>query len=199
MSGAATRWRLIELQRHHQAIQTGAELLDRKREGLLRALAERSRASVEARAALTVALADADAVLARAIVEAGEAPALAATLAQPRIARLDVEHESVVGVRVPRLIASFDAAVPHYGPGGTCAALDDTVRAFAGLLPAIVRLAEEEEVERTLRRGLRRTTRTLNALRNVLLPAVEADIRAVASALEEEERDEAVRWRAGRS
>ena len=199
MRGAATRWRLIELQRRRQAIENGADLLDRKREGLLRALAERSRASVETRAALTEEIEKAYAILARAVIETGETAALAATLAQPRIARLEIEHESVVGVRVPRLIASFEAAVPHYGPGGTCAALDDAVHAFAALLPAIVRLAELEEVERTLRRGLRRTTRTLNALRNVLLPAVEADIRAVASALEEEERDEAVRWRAGRS
>jgi V/A-type H+-transporting ATPase subunit D len=199
VSGAATRWRLIELQRRRQAILNGAELLDRKREGLLRALAERSRASVEARLALTTGIDEAYAILARALVEIGEAPALAATLAQPHLGRLEVQHDSVVGVRVPRLIASFDAAVPHYGPGGTCAALDDSLRAFAGLLPAIIRLAEDEEVERTLRRGLRRTTRTLNALRNVLLPVVETDIRAVASALEEEERDEAVRWRAGRS
>ena len=199
MSGAATRWRLIELQRRRQAIQSGADLLDRKREGLLRALSERARVSAETRASLTSDIDQAYSVLARAVVEAGEAPALAATLAQPWIARLEIEHESVVGVRVPRLIASFDAAVPHYGPGGTCAALDDSVRVFAALLPSIVRLAQEEEVERTLRRGLRRTTRTLNALRNVLLPAVETDIRAVASALEEEERDEADRWRAGRS
>ena len=199
MRGAATRWRLIELQRRRQAIESGADLLDRKREGLLRALAERTRASADTRAVLTTELERAYAILARGIVEIGQTAALAATLAQPRIAHLEVGHESVVGVRVPRLMASFDAAVPHYGPGGTCAATDDAVRAFAALLPAIVRLAEVEEVERTLRRGLRRTTRTLNALRNVLLPAVEADIRAVASALEEEERDEAVRWRAGRS
>jgi len=32
-------------------------------------------------------------------------------------------------------------------------------------------------------------------LRAVLLPALDADIRAVASGLEEEEREEAVRWR----
>ena len=199
MRGAPTRWRLIELQRRRQAIEIGADLLDRKREGLLRALAQRSRASLDTRTALTDEIDRAYTILARAVVEVGEAAALAATLAQPRISHLDVEHESIVGVRVPRLVAAFDAASPHYGPGGTCAALDAAVHAFAALLPAIVRLADVEEVERTLRRGLRRTTRTLNALRNVLLPAVEAGIRAAASALEEEERDEAVRWRAGRS
>jgi vacuolar-type H+-ATPase subunit D/Vma8 len=83
-------------------------------------------------------------------------------------------------------------------PGGTCAALDQAAALFAGLVPEVLLLAQEEQAARTLTRGLRRTTRTLNALRAVLLPAVDADIRAVASDLEEEEREEAVRWRAWR-
>jgi ATP synthase subunit D len=53
--------------------------------------------------------------------------------------------------------------------------------------------------ERSLERRLKRTTRTVNALRTVLLPAVDADVPAVASGLEEEDRRKAMRWRAGRS
>ena len=199
MTGAATRWRLIELQRHRRALDTGIELLDRKREGLLRALAERARAASALRRRLAGALGEAHTVLDRALVEIGEAPARAATLGQPRAATLTVASDTVVGVRVDRLVARFATGPLPYGPGGTCAALDDAVRAFAALLPDVVRLAEEDGAERSLKRGLRRTTRTLNALRTVLLPAVDADMRAVASGLEEEDREEAVRWRAGRS
>ena len=72
MRGAATRWRLIELQRRRQAIESGADLLDRKREGLLRALAERTRASADTRAVLTTELERAYAILARGIVEIGQ-------------------------------------------------------------------------------------------------------------------------------
>jgi H(+)-transporting ATP synthase subunit D len=198
VTGAATRWRLIELQRRRRAIETGAALLDRKREGLLRAIAERTRASAERRARLARALADARSVLDRALAEIGETSALAATLAQPRAPSLTVGSDAIVGVRVPRLTADFGDPGVHYGPGGTCAALDETVRAFGAVLPEIVWMAEEEAAERSLKRGLKRTVRTLNALRIVLLPAVDADIRAVASGLEEEEREEAVRWRVGR-
>ena len=56
MTGAATRWRLIELQRRRRAIDTGIDLLDRKREGLLRALAERARAASALRRRLAGAL-----------------------------------------------------------------------------------------------------------------------------------------------
>lgn len=199
MTGAATRWRLIELQRRRRAIDTGIDLLDRKREGLLRALALRAHAAAALRARLAGALGAAHRVLDRAVVEIGEAPSQAATLAQPRAAAVTVASDAVVGVRVNRLVARFESGPLQYGPGGTCASLDEAVRAFSALLPDVVRLAEEEGAQRSLKLGLKRTTRTLNALRTVLLPDVGADIHAVASGLEEEEREEAVRWRTGRS
>ena len=105
----------------------------------------------------------------------------------------------MIGVHVPRLAVKGQDAGLNYGPGGTCARLDEAVRTFTALRPEITSLAEDEGAERSLKRGLKRTTRTLNALRIVLLPAVDADIRAIASGLDEEEREEAVRWRTGRS
>ena len=195
MRAAATRWRLLELQRHRRAVETGIDLLDRKREGLLRALAQRTRAAAESRRRLTAGLVPARAALGRAAVEIGDAPARAASVAQPRFTGVSLEDETVVGVRVARLTAAYPPFAVQYGPGGTCAALDDAGRLFAALRPELLTLAQEERAARTMARGLRRTTRTLNALRAVLLPAVDADIRAVASALEEEEREEAVRWR----
>jgi V/A-type H+-transporting ATPase subunit D len=196
---AATRWRLLELQRHRRAIETGIELLDRKREGLLRALAQRHRQAIESRRRLETALESARGALDRAAVQIGDASARAAALAQPRFDGVAVRQETVVGVRVIRLSGAVPAFAAGYGPGGTCQALDDAGRRFTELIPEVVMLAQEERAARTITAGLRRTTRTLNALRAVLLPAVDADIRAVASGLEEEEREEAVRWRAGRS
>jgi H(+)-transporting ATP synthase subunit D len=198
MRGAATRWRLLELQRHRRAIGTGIDLLDQKREGLLRALAERRRLAADSRRRLAAALQRARGTLDRAVVELGEAAAVSATVAQLPCAAMTPREEAVVGVRILRLEhASSDYRVP-YGPGGTCAALDEAGRLFSALLPDVVALAQEEHAVRTITRGLLRTTRTLNALRAVLLPAVDADIGSVASALDEEERDEAVRWRTGR-
>jgi vacuolar-type H+-ATPase subunit D/Vma8 len=48
---------------------------------------------------------------------------------------------------------------------------------------------------RNLRAALRRTTRTLNALKDVMLPRLDAEIRTVADTLDEEERDERLRRR----
>ena len=198
MRVAATRWRLLELQRHRRAIETGIDLLDRKREGLLRALAQRTRQAAESRRRLAASLGGAAAALDRAAVEIGDAAARSAGLAQLPFPDIAIDEEAVVGVRVVRLSAPAAPFRVPYGPGGTCEALDSAGRLYAALMPEVLTLAQEERAARTITRGLRRTTRTLNALRAVLLPAVDADIRAVASGLEEEEREEAVRWRAGR-
>ena len=100
-------------ERRRRAIDTGIDLLDRKREGLLRALAERARTASALRGRLAGDLGAAHGVLDRALVEIGEAPALAATLGQPPAAALTVATDAVVGVRVTRLVARFDAGPPQ--------------------------------------------------------------------------------------
>ena len=199
MKAAATRWRLLELQRQRRAIETGIDLLDRKREGLLRALLQRSRQAADSRRRLDEGLGAAGASLDGAAVEIGDAAARAAAHAQERFRGISAADDALAGVRLTRLVVTPAPFRISYGPGGTCAALDDAARRFAAMVPELATLAQEERAARALTRGLRRTTRTLNALRAVLLPAVDADIRAVAAGLEEEEREEAVRWRTGRS
>jgi vacuolar-type H+-ATPase subunit D/Vma8 len=62
-------------------------------------------------------------------------------------------------------------------------------------MPRVVELASQETALRDLATALQRTMRTLNALEGVLLPQLDGEVRAVAAALEEEERDERSRWR----
>jgi vacuolar-type H+-ATPase subunit D/Vma8 len=73
--------------------------------------------------------------------------------------------------------------------------LDEAGAAYRELLVALVALADAESVRRTLERGLQRTARRLGALETLVLPRLRAEIRQVAGALEEEERDEALRRR----
>ncbi len=65
--------------------------------------------------------------------------------------------------------------------------------AFAGALPLLAELAQAELAVRNFARALARTNRRLNALEMIVLPDIEREIRDVASAIEEDERDEAFR------
>jgi V/A-type H+-transporting ATPase subunit D len=201
MSGPAIRSRLLTLHQERQAARLGRELLDSKREAILRELLQRVRRRDELRAVVSQAIADARRALDLARIEIGSAGIDAAVLAQPVDASVDVRHGSLVGVPMPRLQPRMTPFKPHYGTGATSAGLDAAGAGFSALLPTLVRLAEEDEAVRNLQAGLLKTVRRLKALERVVIPRLERDVREVAAALEEEERDESVRrkrWLAAR-
>ena len=194
MASAPGRWQLIELKRTREAVRGGIDLLDRKREALVRELLERRGTAEERRRQLQLALDVARRHLDRAFDDIGRPACQAAALAQTSPASLEVRDVSILGVRLPHVEMRLAPFQISYGPGGTSSSLDEAARAFGALIPQIVELASFETAVRNLQRALQRTTRTLNALKDVLLPELETDIRAVAAGLEEEERDERARW-----
>jgi V/A-type H+-transporting ATPase subunit D len=200
MIASAGRSRLLELRRELTTARDGRELLDRKREAILRAVSDRSPRLEALRLSVARALAAARAHLADAQVELGRTAIDAAVLAQPRIAAIDGVETSVVGVALPETRAAVGRFLPRYGPVGASAALDRAGGDFTALVPDLLALASQEAAIRRLRRALTRTVRRLNALDMIVLPELTREMRTVTSALEEEERDEAARrerWRAG--
>ena len=130
-----------------------------------------------------------------ACIELGCAAVDTAALAQPVTVTVDWRAGSIVGVATPRLHASIGSFIAHYGPATTTASLDRAGLEFTQLIPALVRLAQEDEAVRNLQAALRKTVRRLQALEQLVIPQLDREARAVAAALEEEERDDAVRAR----
>jgi V/A-type H+-transporting ATPase subunit D len=195
VSEPAIRSRLLTLQQERRAARLGHELLDGKREAILRELIQRLRRRNELRATLAADLDNARKTLMEARIEMGAAQIDAAVLAQPLSASVEVRQGSLVGVLMPRLQPKLKPFRPHYGAAATSASLDAAGMRFSALLPVLVRLAQEEEAVRNLQAGLMKTVRRLKALERVVIPRLERDIRDVSATLEEEERDESVRRR----
>jgi V/A-type H+-transporting ATPase subunit D len=193
MIESAGRSRLLALRRELTAARDGRELLDRKREAILRTLSDRTPRAQALGHTVATALAAARAALATAQIELGRTAVDAATLAQPRIVSVEATEMSVVGIPVPRLRAVVAPFRPRYGPVGTSATLDRAGAAFTAILPSLLALASAEAAIRRLRRALTRTVRRLNALDMMVLPQLSREIHVVTAALEEDERDEAVR------
>jgi V/A-type H+-transporting ATPase subunit D len=193
MNPPAVRSRLIQLRHDLAAARSGRDLLDRKREAILRALTERAPREAAARQAATDAMVHARAALGSAQTEAGRAVLDAAALAQPPLEAPSIRHASIVGVVVPVVASRSQPYQPHYGPATGPPSLDRAGAAFAVALPAILALASEETTVRRLRAALQRTARRMNALDEIVLPGIQRQIAAVGAALEEEERDEAIR------
>ncbi len=199
MGAAASRSRLHTLRLERQAAALGRELLDDKREAILRALIERSRRRALAVAEVAALQARAARSLEGARIEAGARAVERAALAQPFEAAVDWRHGSVVGVGTPRLTARIPPFAPRYGPAGGAADLDRAGAEYSSLAVALVRFAEEDEAVRNLQSGLARTVRRLKALEEVVMPRLDREFRDVTVALEEDERDDTVRRQAGPS
>jgi V/A-type H+-transporting ATPase subunit D len=190
-----TRSRLLETTRALVAAERGQEVLERQRELLLHDLSNRRAAAREERARVAPALAAARRILRIARIESGTPAVAAAVGAVPVSAEVELSRTTSMGVAVPRVTAAPARFRAWYGPGATTAALDEAGEAFTALLPEVASLAAAEAAVRALRRALARTVRRLNALEKVIVPALEAERRRIAAALEEEERDESLRRR----
>jgi V/A-type H+-transporting ATPase subunit D len=193
VSSSATRSRWLELGQARETARRGRDLLDQKREILLRELARREAARQEARATAAAALARARAALREARVELGRDGVDAAALVRSPAASAEVGEARVLGVSTPAVRLRAAAETAGWSPGGTCESLDRSAAEYSGSLPLLAALAQAELYVRSFARALARTNRRLNAIDMIVLPGLERDIREVASALEEEERDEAVR------
>lgn len=198
MIGSNTRSRLFELRRDRTAARHSAELLDRKREVLLREIARRGRLRNELRAVVAAAYAEARLRLGIARVELGMNGIEAAALAQPSRQPIDRRDISVMGVRIPQLSANVAPYRAFYGAAATTESLDEAGAAFTALIPQLVALAQEEIAVARLVVAMRKTTKLVNALQKIVLPRIEANIRAIVDGIEEDERDEGVRRRVGR-
>jgi V/A-type H+-transporting ATPase subunit D len=191
----ATRSRLHTLRLERQAARLGRDLLDDKREAILRTLLERGPRLAAARASAAEKLRRATASWREAQAELGTRGVDAAVLAQPVVVSVDWRPGSVVGVPTPRLAGRVPRFAPQYGPAATSAGLDQAGADFSAAIAALVAFAEEDEAVRNLQSGLSRTIRRLRALEEVVIPALEHEARAIAIAVEEDERDDAVRHR----
>ena len=193
MIESAGRSRLLGLRRETATAKDGRALLDRKREAILRAVAERMPRLEAQRRSVAIALTRARSSLAAAQMALGRTAVDSAALAQPPMAAIDATETTLVGVALPAAPNVADGFVPRYGPASACPELDRAGALFTSLVPALLDLAAREAAVRRLNRALLRAVRRLNALDMIVLPELARDLRVVTSALEEEERDEAVR------
>lgn len=198
MIGSSTRSRLFELRRDRSAARHSAELLDRKREVLLREIARRERLRRELRDVVAAAYAEARLRMRVARVELGMNGLEAAALAQPGWQPIDRRDISVMGVRIPQLSTNVAPYRAFYGAASTAESLDEAGAAFTALVAQLVALAQEEIAVARLTAAMRKTTKLVNALQKIVLPRIDADIRAIVDGIEEDERDEGERRRVGR-
>jgi H(+)-transporting ATP synthase subunit D len=188
MRQPATRMALLEGRARRAVARRGADLLRGKREALAVELLAVVRDVVAGRERLDTALRAAVRALALARGLEGEPALLSLALAAARDIPVDVELRKVWGIPVPqiaapRLLRALDArGVSPVGVslGAHAAATrhEEALEILLGVISGEVRL-------RRLGEELKKTSRRIAALEEVVIPAMDADLSRISLALEE--------------
>ena len=189
-----TRINLIRTKKTLNLAQAGRDVLERKRDILLRELRNSIYESQKAREELQDALMKAYQNLKEANMSNGSETIANLTVGTCCEADFLVDFRSIMGVPVPKVeFQSRTNAKPDYGFANTNVDLDKAFTQFYKVLDLLADLAAAEGTTFQIANDIRRTQRRVNALNHVLIPMYRNTVKQIALVLEEKDREEFVR------
>lgn len=193
-----TRMELLAIKAQIKLARQGRDLLELKRTALMKEFMRTADTMVEHTETLQRVALDASLALARAEATAGKEAVLSAALATRAELSLEITSANLMGVKVPH-IGQKHVSRPALGRGysivGTSLLIDEAASAFEIEVEAILRLAESELRLSRLGAEIQRTSRRLNALENLVIPALESERNTIQFALDERERADHFRFK----
>ena len=189
-----TRINLIRTKKTLSLAVSGRDVLERKRDILLRELRNSIYEAEKAREELLEALAKAYQSLKQANMTKGSETVANVALGSSYEANFLLDFKSIMGVSVPNVeFQSETDAKPDYGFANTNAELDKAFKQFYSVLELIANLARAEGTTYQIANDVGRTQRRVNALNYVLIPMYRNITKKIALVLEEKDREEFVR------
>ena len=184
-----TKGNLIKSKRQLKQAQLGYELMDRKRNILVREMVLLADEAKELRSTIDVTYAEAYKALEYANITLGVVSGLAQAIPAENSLRLSMR--SVMGVELPKLTAEITPADrPVYAFSSTNSAFDHAYVCFNKAKEITVRLAEVENSIFRLANAIKKTQKRANALKNIMIPRFREQVHFITNALEEKEREE---------
>lgn len=190
---APTKGNLMMAKNTLRLSKQGYEMLDKKRNILIREmmlLIEEAK-EVEAKIEETFATAYKALESANVIMGVSKVQNLAHSAVIEDSVRIDLR--SVMGVEIPVVKVDKPAKRPVYGFYGTSSALDEASVKFEEVKMMIARLTEIENSVYRLAMNIKKTQKRANALENITIPLYESLAKEIQNALEEKEREEHTR------
>ncbi|PKM65572.1 MAG: V-type ATP synthase subunit D [Firmicutes bacterium HGW-Firmicutes-2] len=106
---------------------------------------------------------------------------------------IEIKVRSVMGVEMPVIKELSTDLEPQYGFSRTNSSLDEAFSMFVKVKNLTVHLAEVENAIYRLAANIKKTQKRSNALKNIMIPRYEAVTKNIVNALEEKEREEFTR------
>lgn len=188
MPVAPTKGNLMARKRSLELAKTGFDLMDRKRNILIREIMSLIDKADEIQSRIDSCFSTAYRSLQAANITLGVIDSVAASV--PIDETLEIRTRSVMGVEIPKIVHRDDPLVMPYGIRGTNSALDDAFVRFREVKELTRELAETENTIYRLAYAIKKTQKRANALKNIIIPNYTAEIKFITEALEEKEREE---------
>ena len=186
-----TKGNLLAAKKSLELSRTGFELLDRKRNILIREmmlLIDRASAIQEK---IDVTYAQAYKSLQMANIASGLCFEVARTV--PLDDNLNVAFRSVMGVELPIVTSDPIKVQPRYGFTQSDSSLDEAYMKFTKVKELTLVLAEVETSVYRLATNIAKTQKRANSLKNVTIPRYERIVKDIQDVLDEKEREEFTR------
>lgn len=186
-----TKGNLLATKKSLDLAKLGYELMDRKRNVLIREMMSHVDKVKTMRHEITDTYAKAYLALQQANISLGVVTEIAQAVTIET--GIDVVYRSVMGVEIPNVSITESTVTFQYGFAESNSKLDEATLLFNKAKHLTVVLAELDNAVYRLARAIQKTQKRANALKNVVLPGLKADIKFISEALEEKEREEFTR------
>lgn len=182
-----TKGELLKLTSSEKLAKKGFELMDRKRNILMREMMEIIKDVRELRTTVSKKFTDAYKALQEANITLGIVDDIAKSI--PIDNGLTMKYRSVMGVELPKVSHDIHHVKITYGLGATNTKFDYAYKTFLEVRDLMVKLAEIDNTAYRLANAIRKTKKRANALEQIVLPKFKSDIRWIRDVLEEKDRE----------
>ena len=184
----ATKGNLINAKHSLKQAQLGYELMDRKRNILIREMVMLTDKAKELSGSLENTFAEAYSALQTANVIDGVI--LEKSQGMPVDKSISISYRSVMGIELPKLEGGDGEAKLCYSLADTDSSFDKAYISFLKAKQTGLLLAEIENSVYRLSVAIRKSQKRANALKNILIPMYRDQVKFISEALEEKEREE---------
>ena len=188
-----TKGNLMAAKNSLKLAEQGYELMDKKRNILIRELMDLIDRAKEIQTQIDTTFTYAYRCLQKANIENGINFVGQMATTVPIEDSVQIQVRSVMGTEIPRVKYTPDDNKPTYAFANTKESIDVAREAFRDVKDLTVKLAEIETSAYRLAASIKKTQKRANALKNITIPMYQSRVYTITNALEEKEREEFTR------
>ncbi|MBB2183180.1 V-type ATP synthase subunit D [Lachnospiraceae bacterium MD1] len=188
-----TKGNLILAKNSLRLAKQGYELMDKKRNILMRELMELIDKAKDIQAEIDSTFSSAYLALQKANIEMGIHNVSELSNTIPEETSIQIKQRSIMGTEIPLVEYDNTNSKPNYAFFQTTMSLDEATKNFVKVKDLTIRLSMIENSAYRLATNINKTQKRANALKNITIPYYTALTISIQNALEEKEREEFTR------